>query len=85
MEQEKVFTNGFIFKEKPNAPDFVKLGVSCIAKEAAQWLLDNADEKGWVNFDIKKSKSEKLYGEKDNWKPTPKTETKEEVSEDLPF
>ena len=81
---DPIFTNGFIFKLKPNAPDFVKLGVSVKVDEAIKFIKDNS-KNGWVNFDIKEAKSGKIYGEVDTWEPQKKEQTTTEVDEDLPF
>lgn len=82
---DKIFTNGFIFKTKPNAPEFVKMGVSVKADEAIKFIQDNKNESGWLNFDVKESQGGKIYGELDTWKPDAKKKTTEEVDEDLPF
>ena len=88
MEQtEKVFADGFIFKRKENAPEFVVGSMSIKADEAMAFLAQN-ETKGWVNLDVKLSKGGKYYVELDTWKP--KTEkgiekVSEEPAADLPF
>ena len=88
MEQtEKVFADGFIFKRKENAPEFVVGSMSIKVDEAMAFLAQN-ETKGWVNLDVKLSKGGKYYMELDTWKP--KTEkviekVSEEPAADLPF
>ena len=88
MEQtEKVFADGFIFKRKENAPEFVVGSMSIKVDEAMAFLAQN-ETKGWVNLDVKLSKGGKYYVELDTWKP--KTEkviekVSEEPAADLPF
>ena len=88
MEQtEKVFADGFIFKRKENAPEFVVGSMSIKVDEAMAFLAQN-ETKGWVNLDVKLSKGGKFYMELDTWKP--KTEkviekVSEKPAEDLPF
>ena len=88
MEQtEKVFADGFIFKRKENAPEFVVGSMSIKVDEAMAFLAQN-ETKGWVNLDVKLSKGGKYYVELDTWKP--KTEkviekVSEKPAEDLPF
>ena len=52
MSREKIFADGFAFKRKENAPDFVVGSMSVKVDEAILFLKDNA-KKGWVNIDIK--------------------------------
>lgn len=66
---EKKFVDG-LFVKLPNdkAPDFVLLDMSVNNKFMA-WAMDNMDEKGWVNIQIKRSKTGSIYGELNTWKP----------------
>lgn len=81
---DPIFTDGFIFKTNPNAPDFVKMKISIKEKEAIDFIKKHANG-GWLNLDVKESKSGKIYGEVDTWKPQKKEQTTTEVDEDLPF
>jgi hypothetical protein len=76
MSDDKIFANGFLFKDKnENAPEWVIGKMSIKVDEATEWLNDHAD-KGWVNIEIKRSQSGKPYMELDTWKPTPQDEPK---------
>jgi hypothetical protein len=71
METEKVFADGFIWKKpRENAPDFV-LGSISIKADEAVFFIKKHEDKGWVNLDVKKSKSGKIYMELNTWKPEP--------------
>lgn len=70
MSREKIFADGFAFKRKENAPDFVVGSMSVKVDEAILFLKDKA-KKGWVNIDIKQAKSGKHYCELDTWEPKP--------------
>jgi hypothetical protein len=73
---EKVFAEGFMFKMKPNSPEWVVGSLSLKADEAIAFIQKNTD-KGWVNLNVNIGKSGKPYVELDTWKPT--------KSEGLPF
>jgi hypothetical protein len=69
METEKIFADGFIWKKpRENAPDFV-LGSISIKGDEAVAFINKYVEKGWLNLDVKKSKSGKIYMELNTWKP----------------
>ena len=78
---EKIFAEGFIFK-RPNekAPDFIKGHLSIVIAEAIPFLQKHA-KGGWVNLDIKESKSGKLYMDLNTWEkekaPAEKTKAQE--------
>ena len=90
---EKKLIDGLIAK-KPheNAPDFLIANVSIKVEELKKFLDDN-QENGWVNIDIKESKGGKYYADLNDWKPDasmkkeePKEETKEEINlSQIPF
>lgn len=69
QKQEVVFADGMIFK-KPNehAPDFVKGKISIKVEEFVPFLQKHANN-GWVNLDLKKSQTGKLYVSLDSWVP----------------
>jgi hypothetical protein len=83
VQDEKIFADGFSFKRRDNAPDFVVGSISVKVDEATTFLKDNA-KNGWVNIDIKTAKSGKPYMELDTWEPT-KKEVVTETKDDLPF
>ena len=84
---QKAFVN-----DKPL--DFILAGVRIPnIDEFCEWAKSQSTD-GSLNFDIKRSKAGKLYGEVDDWRPSgqkqtqtqqPKAEANEKVSEDLPF
>lgn len=86
-QEEKVFADGFSFKRRDNAPDFVVGRVSIKCDEAVAFMRKN-HKNGWVNLNINQAKSGNYYVELDTFEPKSKNEnvvkeTKEEV--DLPF
>jgi len=78
MSNETIFADGFIFKRKENAPDFVVGSQSIKVEEAI----------AWVNLDIKQSKGGKYYCQLDTWQPNPKKDVMEIINkkdEEVPF
>ncbi len=86
VQDEKVFADGFSFKRKPNAPDFVVGSISVKVDDAIAFLNANK-KKGWVNIDVKTAKSGNIYMELDTWEPTPQVEEQQtaEGEDGLPF
>lgn len=80
---EKIFADGFSFKKKETAPDFVVGRLSIKAEEASEFIAKHS-ENGWLNININQAKSGGYYCELDTWKPTneesktPKTSSDEE-------
>ena len=65
---EAQFINGLIVKAPhPNAPDFVKFGLSIKREELIATLQAMQGE--WVNAQVKESRGGKLYAQVDDWKP----------------
>lgn len=86
-KKEKVFADGFMFKMRPDSPDFVVGSLSLKADEAIAFINKHTD-KGWVNLNVNIGKSGKPYVELDTWKPnTQKTENVYESQsvDSLPF
>ena len=82
---EKVFAEGFMFKMKPNSPEWVVGSLSLKADEAIAFIQKHSD-KGWVNLNVNIGKSGSPYVELDLWKPTPKTDSQSFANKDgLPF
>tara|TARA_R110000764_G_scaffold28398_5_gene66827 strand:- start:12538 stop:12783 length:246 start_codon:yes stop_codon:yes gene_type:complete len=77
---EKVFANGFSFKRREGAPDFVIGQQSIKVDEAIAFLKEN-QKNGWVNLNVNKARSGKLYVELDTFEP----KKKEEVSDGIDF
>jgi len=89
MTTEKVFADGFSFKRRAGAPDFVVGNISVKVDDAVTFLQKNA-KGGWVNLDILTAKSGKQYIELNQWEPNSDTQTKKQVNpvaqdDDLPF
>ena len=89
MTSEKVFADGFSFKRRESAPDFVVGNVSIKVEDAVPFLQKHA-KNGWVNLNVLKAKSGKQYVELDQWQPNGDTQTKKQVNpvsqdDDLPF
>jgi len=71
--QEKVFADGFIFKRRDNAPDFV-IGNLSIKVDEAITFLKKYEKKGWVNMGIKRGRSGNPYIELDTYEAKQKGE-----------
>lgn len=71
MSDEKIFAEGFVFKQNPNAPDFVVGRLSVKVDEAIQFLKSH-EKGGWVNLQIKKARSGSTYVELDTFDPKSK-------------
>lgn len=80
---DKIFVNGLISKEvEATAPDFILGKLSVKVQDLMMWLEVEGRKHAtddWLNLTIKKSKLGKRYIEVDTWKPTAKTEVKEET------
>ena len=86
MAEEKIFADGFSFKKRDNAPDFVVGRLSIKKEDAVAWLEQHANKDGWVNININQAKSGNYYCEKDTFEPTAKKqETAKAPADDLPF
>lgn len=63
------FPDGLIVKKAhQNAPAFIKCTLSFKVEEFIQCLQQN-NNAGWVNMDVKLSQKGTLYAEIDNWQP----------------
>ena len=88
--QERIFADGFIFKRRETAPEFV-IGNLSVKVDDAITFLKNNEKKGWVNLNIKRGRSGNPYVELDTYepsntkKPEPAPAKKEEEDEGLPF
>ena len=60
MSQDKIFADGFIFKRRENAPDFV-IGNISVKVESAIEFLKAHDKNGWVNLNVLNSKAGTAY------------------------
>jgi hypothetical protein len=86
--QERTFADGFIFKRRETAPEFV-IGNLSVKVDDAITFLKNNEKKGWVNLNIKKGRSGNHYIELDTFEPNntkkPEAPKKEEEDTNLPF
>ena len=73
MAEDKIFAEGFSFKRRDNAPEFVVGRQSIKVDEAVAWLKAHA-KNGWVNIDIKQARGGNYYCELDTWE-SPNTKT----------
>ena len=84
-KQEKIFTQGFIFKRpREGAPDFVKGAISIKVDEFIDFLSKHQND-GWVNIDLKKSREGKLYTELNTYKKKGSVKSPEEEYVDIKF
>lgn len=99
MSTEKKFADGFYFKRRDNAPDFVIGALSIKTEVALQFIKDNTNAAGYVNLDVKKaqgggfyvelntyeSKSENAPAQEAKPEPKPQTAPAAEEGDGLPF
>ena len=87
MEQQKVeFVNGlFVKPPREGAPDFVKGSVSINRADLGNWLRGKQTDDGWINIDVKESKSGKWYCSVNNWKPQQEQPTPAAPSNGAPY
>ena len=85
MAEDKIFADGFSFKRRENAPEFVIGNLSVKADDAISFIKENSKD-GWVNMNINQARSGNYYVELDTWKPkADNTATKETAKDGLPF
>lgn len=70
---DKIFADGMIVKRHENAPDFVIASVSFKCADFENFMKQHHKE-GWLNVQIKRSKSGKLYADLDTFTPSKKEE-----------
>ena len=66
--EEKIFANGFSFKRKDNAPEFVVGRLSLKVDDAIEFIKQN-QKNGWINLDVKKARTGNFYIELDTYSP----------------
>jgi len=81
-QDEKIFANGFSFKRRDNAPEFVVGRLSLKVDDAMAFVKEHMKD-GWINFNVNQARSGNYYVELDTYeakseKATPKKEAKEE-------
>lgn len=87
MSEEKIFVEGIFADRKDNAPDFVLCNLSFKCREFLEFMKQHANEKGYINVDVKRSKNGKVYAELNTWKPDAekKAPAKDDFDDDIPF
>jgi len=83
MSQDKVFADGFLFKRRENAPEFVIGNISVKVEDAITFLKNN-QKNGWVNLNVLNSKGGKPYIELDTFVPKKKENGTNPVPEEAP-
>ena len=90
MSEDNQFVDGMFAKEPhPNAPSFVKCGISIKRKVLGNWLRGQEDD--WINLQVKESKGGKWYVAVDNFKSDPDKQQSAPAAppadpdDDLPF
>lgn len=66
---DKIFADGFYWDRREDAPDFVVGRISVKAEAAIPFLKEHANDRGYVNLDVKQAKSGTFYVELDTWTP----------------
>ena len=79
-QDEKIFANGFSFKRRDNAPEFVVGRLSLKVDDAMAFVKEHMKD-GWINFNVNQARSGNYYVELDTYeakseKATPKKEAK---------
>ena len=85
-KDEKIFANGFSFKRRENAPEFVVGRLSLKVDDAMAFVKDYMKD-GWINLNINQARSGNYYVELDTHTPDNKEEGKavKKEEEGLPF
>ena len=67
-KKEKIFANGMSFKKRRDtAPEWIRAHISFKVDDFIDFLTQYEDN-GWVNVDLKESKSGNYYCELNQWK-----------------
>lgn len=62
MSKNIIFAEGLLVKDPhKNAPSFSVVNISINVTELISFLEENENEKGWVNLNVNRSKTGKLY------------------------
>tara|TARA_R110000803_G_scaffold28825_1_gene66323 strand:- start:93 stop:353 length:261 start_codon:yes stop_codon:yes gene_type:complete len=84
-QDEKVFANGFSFKRRENAPEFVVGRLSLKVDDAMAFVKENMKD-GWINLNVNQARSGNYYVELDTYVPKDEvTAPKKEEADGLPF
>ncbi|MDE2021116.1 MAG: hypothetical protein KGJ13_12335, partial [Patescibacteria group bacterium] len=63
----------------------VKGSISIQIEKFIPWAQAHADERGWINLDVKESKGGKIYCEVSSWKPNRASSEREDREFDRKF
>lgn len=77
-KKEPIFPDGLIIKQNQNSPEWVIGKLSINVDELIPFLTTH-QKKGWVNLEMKISKSGKPYCELDTWEPEKKSDRPKET------
>ena len=86
---DKEFPDGIIVRyPRDRAPDFIRFTISINRKDLGNWLRKKDDE--WINLDVCKSKSGKLYASVNDYQPERRGSRDEDrrdkdFDDDIPF
>lgn len=79
-KQDTIFADGLFFElAGANAPSFIKGKLSIDVVKFTQFLNDHQNKGGYVNIDLKESKSQKGYAVLNSWKPSEKPKEGKEI------
>lgn len=65
---DKIFADGVIVKRNEKAPDFVLCNLSIKCEDFEKFMKQH-HKNGWINLNVQRSKSDKLFAELDTWEP----------------
>ena len=65
-QDEKIFANGFSFKRRDNAPEFVVGRLSLKVDDAMAFVKEHMKD-GWINFNVNQARSGNYYVELDTY------------------
>ncbi|MCP4612740.1 MAG: hypothetical protein GY845_28935 [Planctomycetes bacterium] len=85
-QDEKIFANGFSFKRRDNAPEFVVGRLSLKVDDAMAFVKEHM-KNGWINLNVNQARSGNYYVELDTYeaKSEETPQKKEAKEEGLPF
>ena len=85
-QDEKIFANGFSFKRRDNAPEFVVGRLSLKVDDAMAFVKEHM-KNGWINLNVNQARSGNYYVELDTYEAkSEETPPKKEAEEEgLPF
>ena len=69
-QDEKIFANGFSFKRRDNAPEFVVGRLSLKVDDAMAFVKEHM-KNGWINLNVNQARSGNYYVELDTYEAKP--------------